>query len=467
VSTVRAASSSGDETAATKVETMVDIRTKRRLTALAAVGLAASLTLTACGGSDDKDDEGTNTPAPGGSAPAGGGEKPKDGTITMVAADYGNGDGSTKAYWDGVIKSFNAKYPGITVKLDVVSWDDIDTKVRTMIQNGQQPDILQTGGYADKVADELLYTADEVLSPETKADLIESFTPAASVKGKQYGIPFTSSSRQLIYNKDLFAKAGLTAPPKTWDEVKTFSQKLKEAGVAVPYGLPLGPEEAQGEFMNWFLGNGGTYKDGDKYTVNSPANVETLNWINDNLVKPGLTEPNPGTKKRAEVYTDFYGGKVAMTNANPTMIPQLKKKYPDVKWAIAPIPGKTGPLTDTLGVCDWLMTFKKGGHKDQIKAFMDVAMNTENQMKFQVDNSFVPVTKSVSAKMNADPAQADLKPFVELMPKAKFYPLNDVAWDVLSPKIKTTLGTAVSGKSPKEVLEQLQKDAEAAVAQQK
>lgn len=414
--------------------------------------------LTACG-SDDKDDSSDNA-SPG--APG----APKDATLKLAVADYGSGDGSTKAYWDGVIKSFNAKYPGIKIDLEVISWDDIDKKVATMIQNKQLPDILQTGGYADKVADDLLYPVKDVMSDATRADLIESFLPSSSVNGEQFGIPFTSSARQMFYNKDLFAKAGITEPPKTWDELKAAAEKLKAAGVATPYGLPMGSEEPQGEFMNWFLGNGGSYKTGDKYTINSQANVDTLNWVNDNLVKTGLTEPNPGTKKRAEIWTDFYGGNAGIVNGHPTMLPQLKNKYPNINFGTAPIPGKTGPLTETLGVADYVMAFKQNGHKDQIKAFLDVAYNTENQLKFQQDNSFVPVTKSVMTKMAADPANAKLKPFIELMPNAKFYPVNDTAWDVISPKIKTELGAAVGGKSPKEVLDQLQKAAEEAVKMQ-
>ncbi|GAA4971569.1 extracellular solute-binding protein [Yinghuangia aomiensis] len=435
---------------------------KRKLMAAAAIGLSATMMLTACGSSDDKTDD-TNASAPGG----GGGSAPKDGTIKLVVADYGSGDGSTQKYWNGVIGNFNAKYPGIKVDLQVINWDDIDKQVQTMVQNNQLPDILQTGGYADKVADDLLYPVDEVMSDTTRADFIDSFLPAATVNGKQYGIPFTSSTRQLIYNKDLFAKAGIAEPPKTWDELKADAEKLKAAGVATPFGLPLGKEEAQGEFMNWMLGNGGGYKTGDKYTVNSQANVDTMAWINDNLVKTGLTEPNPGTKDRKEVYTDFYGGNVGMVNSNPTMLTQIKSKYPNLNYGTAAIPGKTGPLTETLGVCDWVMAFKKNGKKDQIKAFLDVAFNTENSLKFQQENSFAPVTKSVMAKMVADPANAPLKPYIDLLPKAKFYPLNDTAWDVLSPKIKEQLGLAVSGKSPKDVLDQLQKEAEAAVQQQK
>ena len=61
----------------------------------------------------------------------------------------------------------------------------------------------------------------------------------------------------------------------------------------IPYGLPLGPEEAQAEALMWMLSGGGGYTDRvGNYTIDSPANVRTFNWLRDKLVARGLTEPH-------------------------------------------------------------------------------------------------------------------------------------------------------------------------------
>jgi N,N'-diacetylchitobiose transport system substrate-binding protein len=248
---------------------------KRHQMALAATGLSAALLLSACGGSDDKKDDGDKA-APGASGAAG---APKDGTIKLVVADYGSGDGSMQKYWNGVISSFNEKNPGIKVNLQVINWDDIDKQVATMIQNNDMPDLLQTGGYADKVVDDLLYPVDEVMSPATKADFVESFTPAATVKGKQYGIPFTSSTRQLIYNTDLFTKAGLK-PPTTYDEVVSAAKTLKEKNTGSKFSAFYAPGKYVYAGLAWVKGSAGEIakKDGDKWVgqLNLPASQEGL-----------------------------------------------------------------------------------------------------------------------------------------------------------------------------------------------
>ncbi len=64
---------------------------------------------------------------------------------------------------------------------------------------------------------------------------IEDYIPGvryfyADSAGKMIGLPFNSSTPLLYYNKDAFAKAGIDAPPKTWEEFEAIAPKLKEAG---------------------------------------------------------------------------------------------------------------------------------------------------------------------------------------------------------------------------------------------
>ncbi|WP_406175456.1 ABC transporter substrate-binding protein [Streptomyces sp. NBC_00996] len=211
----------------------------KRVLAVSAACALGALTLSACGG---------------GSGSANG-----EVTLKLVAADYGdNGSNSPSPYWKDVAKRFTATNPKIKVVVQVIDWNDIDAQVKTMIQSDDMPDILQTGGYADKVADNLMYKAQEVLSGKTQGNLIPSFAKAGEVKGVQYGIPFVSSTRALFYNKALFKQAGIDRAPQTWDELKADAQKIKAKVPGVtPYALPLGPEEAQGESLIWELGNGG------------------------------------------------------------------------------------------------------------------------------------------------------------------------------------------------------------------
>src|SRR2546430_17724684 len=97
-----------------------------------------------------------------------------------------------------------------------------------MIQNNQPPDVLNLNSFSSYARDGLLYPADDVLSPATKDDFLESFARGGQYKGTLYGLPILSSARAFFYNRDLFAKAGIAAPPKTWDEFEIGRASCRE-----------------------------------------------------------------------------------------------------------------------------------------------------------------------------------------------------------------------------------------------
>lgn len=416
---------------------------RKRVIATGAATLAMALGLTACGGDSDSGDSKT---------------------IKLVAADYGDkASNASKIYWNDVKKEFEKANKGYKVDVQVINWNEIDKQVKNMIQAGDQPDLLQTGGYADKVADDLLYKADEVLSPKTQENLIPSFAKAGEVDGTQYGIPWVSSSRVMFYNKAVLKKAGVKTPPKTWDELAAAAKKIKGSKAAeTPYALPLGPEETQGETMMWELGNGGGYTDASgKYTLDSAKNVETFEWLQKNLVKPGLTYSNPASTDRKTAFADFAAGKVGMLNGHPSLIQMAKDGKVD--YGVAPIPGKTGPLDSTLGVADWMMAFKDGGaEKEGVKKFLDFTYS-KKMLAFDEMYNLMPVTQDTLKEMQSSGKHKDLEPFFEVLPNAKFYPLGDTSWDVISAEMKKTGGKAAAD-DPKSVLGDLQKKAEDAAA---
>ncbi|MFG2848951.1 extracellular solute-binding protein, partial [Kitasatospora sp. NPDC048296] len=380
-------------------------------------------------------------------------------TIKFVAADYGsNGQNPSQAYWQGVISAFEQQNPKIKVDLQVINWNDLDTQVKTMVQNGNQPDILQTGGYADFAKNGQLYPAQDVLSAGTAADFIPSLAHAGEQDGTQYGIPFVSSARMFLINNALFKKAGLdpAKAPKTWADLTAAATALKNAGVEIPLGVPLGKEEAQGESFIWMLENHGGYQDDKgKYTINSQANIDTFTQLK-SWVDAGLTEQSPASVNRTDLAKDFASGKVGMLNGIPTQLKDVKNM--DVTWTA--LPGKDGVSKTTLGVGDWVMAFKKGGHKDQIKAFLDFAYTKDNTVKFDKEYSLMPVTQSALTALQADPDEKSLTPFLQILPTATFYPLSDPTWPAVSAQVKTQIGSAAT--DPKKTLDALQQAAQQA-----
>ena len=90
-------------------------------------------------------------------------DKASDGKVELnvIAAQYGT---NTAAWWDNFVKEFEAEYENIDLNVEVVSWNDISTKVNTRISNDEAPDILNIDVFADYQADGLLLPAKDYVS---------------------------------------------------------------------------------------------------------------------------------------------------------------------------------------------------------------------------------------------------------------------------------------------------------------
>jgi multiple sugar transport system substrate-binding protein len=418
----------------------MDKKFARRISG-AALAATAALALAACSSS------GSSGGASGGTT-----------TLKLVVADYGTGPSNASAkYWDGIVSAFEKAHPDIKVNVTSIAWTNFDQQVQTMIQNKQYPDITEGDYFSNYAQDGLLYSASDVLSDP--GNLLSSFKAQGTYSGTQYGMPFTTSSRTLFYNKKLFTQAGIASAPQTWADVQADAAKITKLG-DVGFGLPLGAEEAQAESLLWMLGDGGGYQTAGKYTINSAANVTAFNFLK-GLVSAKDTEPNPGTVNRTDLWKEFAEGKVGMINGSPALIPiiQTAGVLQSADWTSVPIAGKTGPLTTTLGVCDNVAAFKPNGHQTQIKEFLDFAYQDKYQLQFDKEYDLLPATTSAAKALSSDPV---FSPFLTALPNSVQYP-SDTAWANVKTKIQQTIGTAVTG-DPSSELSQLQQVATTAAS---
>ena len=380
-------------------------------------------------------------------------------SIKVVIADYSKDH--TRPFWQSLAETYT-KQTGVKVDLQVIDWNSIDQQVSTMLQNNQPPDVLNLNAFASYAKDGLLYPAEDVLSPKTKDDFLEAFTRGGEYRGKLYGFPILSSARAFFYNRALLAKAGLAGPPGTWDEFLQAARKIQAlGGGTIGYALPLGPEEAQAEWSIWMWNNGGDWKSGEAWAINSDRNVQTLSFLADLANKHKVTQVNPGKTNRTDgAFQLFKDGKVGMVMGFSPLANQLDAEG-KVDYGIGLMPSNTGASV-TLGVEDYLMAFKKKGNQDSVKKFLDLYYQPENITRWIAAEGFLLVTKSGLRQMSGNPK---LRPYLDALPNARLAPTTDPAWDKVKLDVQQNLGVAVQpGGDPKQVLDQLQKNATAAAS---
>lgn len=121
------------------------------------------------------------------------------------------------------------------------------------------------------------YLAD--LSKQVKSDKSWDYSDfqagpaqATTYKGKVVGVPIITEREVLYYRKDLLAKAGLTAPPKTLDELKAAAAKVQAADPGVAgFVARTNKSAAVTQFSSFLYSFGGDFDDNGKATLNSDA----------------------------------------------------------------------------------------------------------------------------------------------------------------------------------------------------
>lgn len=164
-------------------------------------------------------------------------------TITWMMFETSN---LPLSYWQDIVNRFEAKNPGITVKLLPSPTTDRDAYAKQLLASGQFPDVLQSITIQDYTQQGLLYA----WTPAEQKTWNVLFPTAGQLNGKQYDIPNSSQVIPLMYyNKSVFRKLHLKVPT-TWAQFLTVCAKIKASGET-----PIALGGSQDTWTSWiFLG---------------------------------------------------------------------------------------------------------------------------------------------------------------------------------------------------------------------
>jgi ABC-type glycerol-3-phosphate transport system substrate-binding protein len=179
----------------------------KRIIALASAGLIALAAMTGC---SVKDGSGGGTPK---------GKK----QITFLVFETPN---LPAQVWDAAIKRVTDKYPDISVKKLVSPTQDRTAYAKQLLTSGQFPDVMIAVSPAGFAESGNLYA----WQPNELKDF--TFPGNGAVNGKVYQLPANTQTIPVVYyNKSLFARAHIAAPPKTYAELLADAAKLKAGGI--------------------------------------------------------------------------------------------------------------------------------------------------------------------------------------------------------------------------------------------
>jgi len=308
-----------------------------------------------------------------------------DVTLTFWGS-YGNGGNSTQqdALNNTLIPAFEAAHPGVKVKYVDIPYDSLLQKLTTSAAGGELPDLVRADlGWVPQFAKlgVLVPLSESMTDFKALGDATYPGSLSTNLyKGKYYGLPLDTNTRVLVTSKAALDKAGLSAPPKTFDELKAMADKLKGTDMQVFADGGLGGWNV----LPWIWSGGGNITDPDltKATgyLDGPDSVAAVQMLVD-LYKagqiPNLIIGNSGATGTSD---GLPSGNYATILDGPWMAGIWKDQYPDFTPIYAPVPAGKGGSVSVVGGEDIVLT---SASKNQAAA-LDFIRFTQSE-QFQVE----------------------------------------------------------------------------------
>ncbi|MFD7708804.1 ABC transporter substrate-binding protein [Streptomyces sp. NPDC059785] len=405
---------------------------RTRAAAAGAVTVCLLTAVTACGGGSSTDGGGSN-------------ESPK--TLTYWASNQGPSVEADKKILTPELKKFE-KQTGIKVKLEVVPWSDLLNRILAATTSGQGPDVLNIGNTwsASLQATGALLPWDQANFDKIggKDRFVESALGSAGAEGQDpAAVPLYSMAYALYYNKNMFADAGISKPPATWDELVADGKKISKDDK-----WALGAEGANlSENIHhvFVLGkqHGADFFDAEgKPDFTSDGAVAAVQQYvglmgTDKIIAPGNAE-----YAQNQSLTDFAKDKTAMVLWQTASATFEAHGMSDDEWGVAPVPVQSGTpgsgtATNSMVAGINMAVFKNTKNIDGATEFVKfMTSDAEQKILNKTYGSIPPVKTAQADKAFSTPALAVIR---DTLAKSAA-PLPQVTEES---QFETAVGTAV------------------------
>ncbi|MDT7844219.1 extracellular solute-binding protein [Streptomyces justiciae] len=423
---------------------------KRKL--ITAIGVAAMLvSVAACGGDDG--DSGDKAGADGYAGQ----------TLTVWVMD-----GSSPDQWQKDVQAAFEKKTKAKVKFEIQQWNGIQQKLTTALSEENPPDVFEigntqtpayakTGGLAD-LAD---------LKSSIGADWTESLNKSSIYDGKQYAAPWYFANRVVIYNKKVWADAGIKDTPKTRDEFYADLKQIGEKTKAEPIYLP---GQNWYHFVGLTIGEGAELvkKDGDKYVSNLDdpkvaAAMETYKKFQ--ALSKAPKDKDEATPQQAEVFAKGnVGAFIGMGWEAGTAIAANKKIESDIGYFT--IPGATADKPEGVFLGGSNLAVAAGSKKQALaNEFLKIALSDKYEGELAKLNGVIPNKESLQSNLAGNAVAEAAAPAAAGGGTTPLIPEWAAVENAPNP-VKTYMTAVLNGKTPAEAAKQVESEFNKRLAQQ-
>lgn len=230
-----------------------------------------------------------------------------------------------------IIERFHEAQSGVKMDVVLVPGPDVTAKLATVIAGGEPPDAVRLGGPA---VNALFITNGHAAALDDwdpkigTYDWLPGAQKAVTRNGKMYAMPVNSGVQALIYNKDVYQKAGLDPeqPPTTLDQLLEVAGKISAGGGGQVWGhytlTAPGAQTGSDYFPTilWAFGGKEISEDGTKITFNAPEGVAALQWYKDLIDRKGMPVKQVN---EIQMLQDYLTGNVGSMGVFPAVVARV------------------------------------------------------------------------------------------------------------------------------------------------
>ena len=330
----------------------------------------------------------------------------------------GGGSGTSLTIWEGytgaeatAFKHLLAQYQqqtGVKVTSLFVNNDNSLTKVLTAVRGGSMPDIAYLyGSWAPNVAQipQVVNLTSLVSQPHVNwNDFWVGERDVATVHGKVIGIPALVDNLAVVYNKTLFARAGLQDPKPGWtwnqfvaDAARLTDKASKQFGTA--YVTP-GSEDTvwHWEALLWEAGGSILAPDNKTAAFNSPAGLKALTTLQQMSVADHSMYLDPSDSNYANL---FNSGKIGMLVTGPWDL----SAFPSVQYGVQympSFPGTGGGDQTISGPDNWVILNNGTARVSAAEKFLLWLTAPAQDTYFSLHTGDLPIRASVASAAGFD-----------------------------------------------------------------
>jgi multiple sugar transport system substrate-binding protein len=308
-------------------------------------------------------------------------------TALASAAETANiwvrSDGSN--FMPQIVEAFNKSHEN-QIKLDIIPNNELVQKYATSAAGGSAPDglsldLIYTPAFA--AAGQLEDITDWAKSLPYFKELSPAHVKTGTYQDKIYGLPFSADSSVLIWNKDLFKKAGLDPEqgPTNFADIAAKAEKVAALGGDIKGFYFSGACGGCNIFtftpLIWASGGDILSEDGSKATLDTPQMRDAIALYR-GMVEKGLVPEGAKTDTGANFFASLATGNVGISPSGAFAIGALNTQYPDIDYGVTFLPGKDGGSSSFAGGDNFVVT--KGSPKLAVlKEFLEFAYSLEGQ----------------------------------------------------------------------------------------